>query len=91
MDLPDPNGHLEWLANELQKAEDAGEHVMILGHIPPGNHNMVPVWSHNFNRIVNRSHFIIMLILSLLYSILCTIIYVRMYPIKKFFFLFFFA
>jgi sphingomyelin phosphodiesterase len=54
MDIPDPNGQLSWLADELQKAEDNRESVYILGHIPPGFSDTTPVWSHNFNMIVNR-------------------------------------
>ncbi|CAG0921987.1 unnamed protein product [Notodromas monacha] len=52
--IPDPNAQLEWLAGELQLAENAGEKVFLIGHIPPGSRDLTPVWSHNFNRIVNR-------------------------------------
>ena len=31
----DPWGHLEWLYKELLSAEQKGEDVIILGHIPP--------------------------------------------------------
>ncbi|CAG0922168.1 unnamed protein product [Notodromas monacha] len=51
---PDPNGQLSWLVSELLKAEKANEAVYIIGHIPPGNHECTPVWSHNYARIVNR-------------------------------------
>lgn len=54
LDTPDPNGELAWLAAELQKAEDSGEKVYILGHVPPGSIDAAPTWSHNFNRIINR-------------------------------------
>jgi sphingomyelin phosphodiesterase len=53
MNIPDPNGHLEWIANELQKAEDNEEAVYIMGHIPPGA-DCMPTWSHQFAKIVNR-------------------------------------
>ena len=36
LNLTDPVGQLEWLVEELFKAEAAGEKVHILGHIPPG-------------------------------------------------------
>ncbi|KAI5640563.1 calcineurin-like phosphoesterase domain-containing protein [Phthorimaea operculella] len=50
----DPVSELQWLINELQKAELRGEKVHIIGHIPPGFEGCVKVWSRNFNEIVNR-------------------------------------
>jgi sphingomyelin phosphodiesterase len=32
----------------------ADEAVYIIGHLPPGNHECMPVWSHNYARIVHR-------------------------------------
>lgn len=45
---------LEWLVQELQRAELAGEKVHILSHIPPGVHDLAHVWTREYNRIVNR-------------------------------------
>lgn len=50
----DPAQELQWLIYELQNAEDRGEKVHILGHIPPGHHDCLKVWSHNYYTIVNR-------------------------------------
>ncbi|XP_067671282.1 sphingomyelin phosphodiesterase-like [Haliotis asinina] len=47
----DPNGELQWLAETLQKAEDAGEKVFILGHMPT---NCLKAWSWNYYNIVSR-------------------------------------
>lgn len=38
----DPDGTLAWLVAELQAAEDRGELVHLISHIPPG-HNCFPV------------------------------------------------
>ncbi|KAK8388912.1 hypothetical protein O3P69_020698 [Scylla paramamosain] len=50
----DPAQELQWLIYELQNAEDKGEKVHILGHIPPGHSDCLKVWSHNYYTIVNR-------------------------------------
>ena len=50
----DPAGQLQWMIHELQLSEDAGEKVHIIGHIAPGLASCMPVWSWNYNRIVNR-------------------------------------
>lgn len=50
----DPTGELSWLVVELQKAEDKGEKVHIIGHIPPGVPDCLAVWSYNYNKIINR-------------------------------------
>ena len=50
----DPAGQLQWLINELQESEDAGEKVHIIGHIAPGLGSCMEVWSWNYYRIVNR-------------------------------------
>ncbi|KAF0288119.1 Sphingomyelin phosphodiesterase [Amphibalanus amphitrite] len=54
LDSVDPNGELQWLVEQLQEAEDLGEKVHLLSHIPPGITDCLPTWSHQFNRIVNR-------------------------------------
>lgn len=50
----DPDQELHWLVEELTKAEQAGEKVHILGHIPPGSSECRSVWSRNFDQIINR-------------------------------------
>ncbi|EHB06723.1 Sphingomyelin phosphodiesterase [Heterocephalus glaber] len=48
----DPAGQLQWLIGELQAAEDQGDKVHIIGHIPPGH--CLKSWSWNYYRIVSR-------------------------------------
>ncbi|XP_072939936.1 uncharacterized protein [Epargyreus clarus] len=50
----DAKKHLDWLVEELHKAELAGEKVHILAHIPPGVHDLTYTWTREYNRIVNR-------------------------------------
>ncbi|XP_077488730.1 sphingomyelin phosphodiesterase-like [Amblyomma americanum] len=50
----DPSGQLQWLAVELQRAEDSGEKVYIIGHVAPVKVECIPVWTDNFQKIVNR-------------------------------------
>ncbi|XP_045446693.1 sphingomyelin phosphodiesterase-like [Melitaea cinxia] len=45
---------MEWLVQELYKAEQAGEKVHILAHIPPGGHDLIYSWTREYNRVVNR-------------------------------------
>ena len=50
----DPGGQLQWLVEQLSKAEQAGDKVHILGHIPPGSGDCLKVWSGLYHKIVNR-------------------------------------
>lgn len=50
----DPGGQLQWLVEQLTKAEEAGDKVHILGHIPPGLGDCLKVWSWLYHKIVNR-------------------------------------
>ncbi|KAJ8733254.1 hypothetical protein PYW08_001552 [Mythimna loreyi] len=50
----DAKRHLEWLIQELYKAEQAGDKVHILAHIPPGVSDLTHTWTREYNRIVNR-------------------------------------
>lgn len=50
----DPAQELQWFIYELQGAEMRGEKVHVLGHIPPGHHDCLKVWSHNYYTIINR-------------------------------------
>lgn len=50
----DPTGQLSWLVDELLKAEENGEKVYILGHIPPGSMDCLSGWSRNYYNIIYR-------------------------------------
>ncbi|KAL0267656.1 UNVERIFIED_CONTAM: hypothetical protein PYX00_009859 [Menopon gallinae] len=50
----DPEKELQWLVSELRKAEENGEKVHIIGHVPSGYHECVKAWQTNFYKIVNR-------------------------------------
>ncbi|RXG62294.1 Sphingomyelin phosphodiesterase [Armadillidium vulgare] len=54
LDSNDVAKELEYLANELQDAEDKGDFVYIIGHIPSGSEDCHYAWSHEFNKIVSR-------------------------------------
>ncbi|KAM3836575.1 sphingomyelin phosphodiesterase [Vipera latastei] len=48
----DPAGQLQWLVGVLQRAEESGEKVHIIGHIPPSH--CMPSWGWNYYHIINR-------------------------------------
>lgn len=50
----DPGGQLAWLVNTLKEAEDNGEVVHILSHIPGGKSDLLPVWSREYHKIIER-------------------------------------
>ncbi|CAN8018018.1 unnamed protein product [Ixodes persulcatus] len=50
----DPKGQLHWLVDELQRAEDAGDKVFILGHVAPVHLECITAWANSFRRIANR-------------------------------------
>lgn len=50
----DPADHLKWLIKELSMAEEAGDLVHIVGHIPPDNRECSQSWVYNYLRIVER-------------------------------------
>jgi sphingomyelin phosphodiesterase len=50
----DPFQQLQWLADTLKEAEDAGESVHILSHVPTGDISCLKVWSREYHRIVER-------------------------------------
>ena len=50
----DPDGQFAWLVSELQSAEDAGQRVYILAHMPMGSSSALFDGSHYFDTIVNR-------------------------------------
>lgn len=50
----DPADQLRWLVNELTLAEENGQKVHIIGHIPPGHGDCAKTWSYNYHKIINR-------------------------------------
>ncbi|ANB12241.1 Ppn1p [Sugiyamaella lignohabitans] len=50
----DPNGQLQWIANELADSEANGEAVWLMGHLPPGCSDCIVPWSNAFQQIVER-------------------------------------
>ena len=50
----DPAGHLEWIQNELFKAENDDNYVHIVGHVPPDSRECTQAWLYNYIRIVTR-------------------------------------
>ncbi|XP_019613437.1 PREDICTED: sphingomyelin phosphodiesterase-like [Branchiostoma belcheri] len=54
LNTTDPAGQLQWLAGQLQQAEDMGEKVHIIGHIPPGTGDCMKAWSWNYYKIIDR-------------------------------------
>ncbi|XP_014677717.1 PREDICTED: sphingomyelin phosphodiesterase-like [Priapulus caudatus] len=54
INMTDPNGELAWLINQLQDAENVGDKVHIIGHIPPGTNDCLKAWSNNYYKIINR-------------------------------------
>ncbi|XP_054152469.1 sphingomyelin phosphodiesterase-like [Oppia nitens] len=50
----DPDNQLNWLYNELELAETAGQLVHIVGHIPPDNRECTQSWLYNYMAIVER-------------------------------------
>jgi sphingomyelin phosphodiesterase len=50
----DPDGQLAWLVSELQAAEDAGERVWVIGHMPFGSGDALHDGSNYLDQIVNR-------------------------------------
>ena len=50
----DPGGQLRWLVEQLTKAEESGDKVHIIGHIPPGLGDCLKQWSWIYHKIVNR-------------------------------------
>lgn len=50
----DPSGQFAWLVSELDAAEQNGENVYIIGHMPMGDVDAIPHSSNYFNQIVQR-------------------------------------
>jgi len=45
---------LQWLADTLLQAENDGEYVHILAHIPPGYEQCLTTWKREYIKIINR-------------------------------------
>ncbi|KAI0031271.1 acid sphingomyelinase [Vararia minispora EC-137] len=56
---PDPNGLLAFMVSQLQLAEDAGQRVWIIGHIPSGKADFMHDQSNYYDQIVQRYKYII--------------------------------
>ncbi|KOS18929.1 Sphingomyelin phosphodiesterase 2 [Escovopsis weberi] len=50
----DPNGQIEWLVQELDAAERAGERVYIIGHTPPGEKDAFAAAANYLDQVFNR-------------------------------------
>lgn len=50
----DPLGQIESLRNALQAAEDSGEKVIIIGHIPPGDYTFLQECNKRYNALIDR-------------------------------------
>ncbi|KAJ7679351.1 sphingomyelin phosphodiesterase [Mycena polygramma] len=51
---PDPNGIIAFMVNQLQAAEDAGERVWVIGHIPIGSSDVGVDQSNYFDQVLQR-------------------------------------
>ncbi|KAF5338260.1 hypothetical protein D9758_012855 [Tetrapyrgos nigripes] len=51
---PDPNGVLAFIVDQLQAAEDAGQKVWIIGHIPLGKEDTMEDQSNYYDQILQR-------------------------------------
>lgn len=58
LDDQDPYGQLQWLSDELQKAEDNNEVVHILSHVTAGT-EMASSWAEQLRLIIRRYHNVI--------------------------------
>ena len=56
----DPSDQLKWLIIQLSAAEESGDFVHIVGHIPPDNRECTQSWLYNYLAITERySHIIV--------------------------------
>ncbi|THU83429.1 sphingomyelin phosphodiesterase [Dendrothele bispora CBS 962.96] len=51
---PDPNGLLSFMVSQLQEAEDAGERVWIMGHMPMGGGDVFHDQSNYYDQVIQR-------------------------------------
>lgn len=45
---------MSWLIDQLLEAEEAGDKVHLIGHIPPGLPDCIETWSAMFHKIIER-------------------------------------
>jgi len=50
----DPDGQLAWMISELQAAEDAGQRVWLIAHVPTATSDHFHDYSHYLDQIVQR-------------------------------------
>lgn len=54
-DMPaDPDGQIDWLARELDGAEQRGERAYIIGHMAPGDHDAFHAQSNYLDQVIDR-------------------------------------
>ncbi|KAJ6577051.1 sphingomyelin phosphodiesterase [Mycena vulgaris] len=51
---PDPNGIIAFMVTQLQAAEDAGERMWIIGHIPIGGGDLLVDQSNYYDQVLQR-------------------------------------
>ncbi|KAI0030554.1 sphingomyelin phosphodiesterase [Vararia minispora EC-137] len=52
--VPDPNGVLAFMVDQLQAAEDAGQRAWIIGHIPAGKSDVFHDQSNYYDQVIQR-------------------------------------
>lgn len=57
--MSDPQDHIQWIENELIKAEKANEKVMIMGHIPNNDEDCLNDYSIRFKALAERYQHVI--------------------------------
>lgn len=55
---------LKWLVEVLENAEENGEKVHIIGHIPAGHGDCLKMWQENYYSIISRLAKTVVLIFS---------------------------
>ncbi|KAH7055483.1 hypothetical protein BKA57DRAFT_501982 [Linnemannia elongata] len=50
----DPRSEMQWLIQQLQAAEDIGERVWVIGHVPPSQVDCINNWSSLYRQVVAR-------------------------------------
>lgn len=78
--VPDPNGILRWLADQLQSAEDADQKAYIVGHVPPASHDVMVHWNYAFNDLTLRFKDTVSLAFSICHST-CTYILINVFSV----------
>jgi len=54
MDFSDPGNMLQWMVEQLYIAEQEGDRVHLISHVPAGNHECLGGWGREYTRIVER-------------------------------------